>query len=432
MLKSPNNSQRSKRSLKPYLSLSAVALAIGLAPAALNYSVDPYEYFQQDRLSKREADSVEKTHYAMWKFARYDGKADTVILGDSRARSLRDKYWHEFGAKGAFNFAYGGGTIPEVYSTFQAIKNNPNLKTLIIGVQLRSFDETHKGGMNRVPEAVKATASPTSYLKNWFVARQSWRLLSQSSPALAQLTETVSSAFSVAAWAVDLGAPGTTPFKTLMRPDVCYGCNLPTDGVKVDPVMTKGPNLGLGRGRHRNLMQDVSAFPERVLPAKFNRQVEKNARSDWQNFNFSKRYFEMMEKIGQWAKAKPERRVIFVIPPTIDEMRQTISSYGLSSLDRALRQRLATLGTVVDFDFQSQMTRQVSNFSDAYHFNSKVARQIVGEILLVKSVKDEIKKRIFKRRSLFECPSQKMSKGLKAPDFEEGRSCRIWKGAGNV
>ena len=93
-----------------------IALAAGLAPTAFNAIVDPYELNDAFELDLNKQRISEKAHYPLWKFAHYpDDGADTVILGDSRARALRDKYWHELGLKGAYNFAYGGATIHEIY-----------------------------------------------------------------------------------------------------------------------------------------------------------------------------------------------------------------------------------------------------------------------------------------------------------------------------
>jgi len=346
----------------------AATLVAGTAPAALTYFVDPYEVFRTGELSKTRKEKAEKAHYPLWKFAHYDKTAELVVLGDSRARALRDKYWAEYGSVPAFNFAYGGGTIPEIYATFQSIKNDPKLKTLIVGIQLRSFDETHKDGLNRVPEAVE----------------------------------------------------------TLLLPDVCFGCELPQKGRVFDaPHYSKGPNLGLGRGS-RHIFSSSRSLQE--LPKKFERQVRKNAGSDWKGFRFSTRYLRMLKEISSWADARSDRQLIFVIPPTIVEMQGTIDAYGLSELNLSFRQKLARLAPVVDLDFPNRLTREIHNFSDAYHFNSKVARRIVGEIMTVAGATPEQEKRILKRRQTILCPSPELLAEYRTLDgFSQGQSCRVWE-----
>ncbi|MDD9909898.1 MAG: hypothetical protein OXR62_09415 [Ahrensia sp.] len=374
--------------------LLLAAVMLGATPAWLNYSIDPYEMFRSGQLSKAQRETAEKKHYPLWKFAHYKRDAQIVILGDSRARALRDKYWYEYGAAPAFNFAYGGGTIPEIHSTFQAIKNDPKLKTLVVGIQLRSLDETHKGGLNRVPEARKATASPVAYLKNWFVAKQSWRVLKERNPWLAKTMETLTPSLVNDVLASSLGEPGQADADTLLLPDV--------------------------------VSANASNLPARELPPKFERQVTRNARSDWKGFQFSSRYMGMVEEMAQWADARPDRRLIFVIPPTVIEMQHTIDAYGLTRMNDLFRRELTALAPVIDLDFDSAITRDLGNFTDAYHFNSKVARRIVGEIMTVLGTNEQQAKRIERRRKTLRCPSPERTLTPAADSFVEGQSCRVW------
>ncbi|MEL7430594.1 MAG: hypothetical protein AAFN43_11425, partial [Pseudomonadota bacterium] len=245
-----------------YVVLMLVAALCGFAPALLNLVVDPYELvFERDRSPDIE-ELAEKAHYPLWKLSRHErGRFDTLILGDSRARALQDKYWHSLGIEGAMNLAYGGGTLPEIHETFQYVKDDPALKTLIIGIQLRSFDEDHKQGMNRVPEAVSLIGNPVEYIFNWSVAKTSLSVARADYPL-------------------------------------------------VDRFVA---SLGVTR---------ANAAEVGDLPAKFQRQINRNARSDWRGFEQSQTYWRYLEEIGNWAKA-PDRRVVFVVPPTVTQMQQT-------------------------------------------------------------------------------------------------------------
>lgn len=422
-----------KVSLLAYVSLMTATLVVGTAPAALTYLMDPYEFIRTGQHTKIQKERTEKAHYPLWKFAHYDRKAELVVLGDSRARALRDKYWMEFGSAPAFNFAYGGGTVPEIYSTFKAIKNDPNLKTLVVGIQLRSFDETHKGGLDRVPEAQKATASGVSYLKNWFVARQSWKIFQSDNPALVQKVQGLLPKFSMDAHAADLGPVGRTEVKTLLLPDVCFGCDLPASREMVDPPRVKEPNLGLGRGNRQLWRANVSMQSMQQLPEKFERQVRKNAKSDWRGFQFSERYFKMLIEISKWADARTDRRLVFLVPPTIVEMQATIPTYGLAELNESFRRKLARLAPVIDLDFPSSLTRNVEHFSDAYHFDSKVARQIVGQIMTATGATEDQQKRIAKKRTKILCPSPVQQSELDtSAGYFEGHSCRVWERKNDV
>ena len=138
--------------------------------------------------------------------------------------------------------------------------------------------------------------------------------------------------------------------------------------------------------------------------------------------------------MAKWADAHEDRSLIFVIPPTIVEMQNTISAYGMSALDESLRRKLSSLAPVLDFDFPNEKTRAVGNFTDAYHFNSKFARQIVAEILMTQGATGEQRDRIDKRRKGVECPTQSDVERLIDVVSEiriDGQACRIWLGGNN-
>ena len=427
-----NNKSKKQSKRFAYLGFLISALVVGMLPALLAFEVDPYEMFRLSHRGKAAAEKAEKAHYPLWKFTHYPGTADLLVLGDSRARSLRNKYWHEWGALNAYNFAYGGGTIPEIYSNFQKVKGDPNLRTLVIGIQLRSFDEKHKGGMNRVPEAVKVTARATNYLKNWFVIKKSWEVFKSDHPGIASAMASMVSDLVSNADAMDLGTPGTTDVETLLLPDVCFGCDLPEGGKILRASKSKGPNLGLGRGRSdwENLQRSEQS--SRQLTGVFKTQVERNARSDWKAFRFSKKYFTMLETIANWADEDSRRKVIFVIPPTIVDMQKTISTYGLTAIDRRMRHRLSKLAPVIDLDFPNPVTADLKNFSDAYHFGPDIARSIVGQVLKLsdKNLSPKLRQKAESGRII--CPpltalSPESRDALsQTRKIVEGTACRIW------
>jgi len=325
---------------------------IGVSPLTLNFIIDPYGVFSSERRSGKIAQLIERTHYPLWKLADYQkNQNDIFILGDSRARALQEKYWNELGQLRVVNLAYGGGTIPEVYSTFQIIKHDPGLQTLVIGIQLRSFDEDHKKGMNRVPEAARLVTAPLEYLKNWTVVKTSLQVF-----------------------------------------------------------------------REENQLSASAHASTRILPKKFSVQVERNGRADWQEFHFSKKYWQMLTEIGVWAKTN-NKKLIFVIPPTIVEMQETIVDAGLVKQNNALRNALAGLGLVLDFDIAGELTYTLENFNDAYHFNSKVGRMIVGEILQAIGAEQSVLAKVEKRRKSIKCPAISASIGV-----FNGHNCRVIRG----
>ena len=382
-----------------YLLVICLGFLVGVMPAILNLFVDPYELLFERGRTGEVAELAEKAHYPLWKLGKYKyGEYETIVLGDSRARALREKYWNSLGFSSVKNLAYGGGTIPEIYETYKLIKNDPAVKNLVIGIQLRSFDEDHKQGMNRVPEAASLISNPVEYLFNWSVAKTSFRVAEHEYPFFWELMN-LNLLLTSKAEAADYSALLET---TASEPSA------------------------------KRLTPEHSDFQVRKLPEKFARQVSRNARSDWKGFQVSERYWKFIEEIGQWAKSEG-KSLVFVIPPTISEMQRTISNYGHNQLDAELRNRLTKHGIVLDFDYPDQLTENLENFTDAYHFNAYVARQIVGEVVAQLSIDDQISLRVEKRRKLIRCPEvsapQQSIRVDESVSLATGSNCRLWSKA---
>jgi hypothetical protein len=411
-----------------------LALVAGLAPTAFNAVVDPYEFSDNFALDLDKQRISEKAHYPLWKFAHYpEGGADTVILGDSRARALRDKYWHELGLEHAYNFAYGGATIHEIYETFLHVRQDPELKRLIVGIQLRSFDPDHKGGMNRVPEAAALTEVPFDYYTSWFVARVGWRNLAARYPETINGLTNLMPRLTRTARADGPTYPAETSLGKLLGPDACYGCELPdVSGQAIFVAPDKGPNLGLGRGSVDWAAYWPAVSIVRDLPSKFERQVLKNGRSDWRSFEFSEDLWGRLVEIADWSRTSGVE-LLFVIPPTIPEMQARLAEFGHAAENHQLRVRLAELAPVVDLDFENPLTRDIANFSDAYHFSAPVARGIVGEVAQLISSEPETVALARKRRGDLICPvrpddtTHVFNDGI--VEMKEGAGCRVWSWA---
>ncbi|GAB5501424.1 hypothetical protein [Pyruvatibacter sp.] len=403
-----------------------LALFAGLGPVAFNLAVDPYDRAPVVDLDLYKEKVSEKAHYPLWKMLRYrEREADLVVLGDSRARALRDKYWHELGAGGAFNFAYGGANIDEIHATFEHIKTDPEIKTLVVGIQLRSFDIDHKAGQNRVPEAIRLANNPFEYYSSWFVSKIGWRNLAARYP---DVTTAIADLRPRLVQPARAAAPAPSD---LARISESCGCVF---------LETRTGTYGrgyLGRTRHWDGLDHWSGIfdinvVDRDLPKVYARQVTKNARSDWRSFNFEEQLWEKVAAIADWA-SENDVRLIFVIPPTITEMQQQIESYGLAEANLNFRLRLAHLAPVVDFDYDNHLTRDLSRFTDAYHFNSKVARLLVGETLQVADADSMAARSAHLARADIACPVHASDQTREISDdlvtMREGTACRIWRAA---
>ena len=415
--------------LKPKLYTAALAITAlaALAPVVFNVVVDAFNHNQLVELDLNKTETSVKAHYPLYKMIEYPGiKAPTVILGDSRARALQDKYWQELGRTDVYNFAYGGATVFEIYDTFKYLKDTVELDTLIVSLPLRSMDARFKGAMNRVPEAIKLANDPFAYYTNWFVAKTGWRLLQDRYSGFKTLSE-------VSLWPVQGAAAaefsnlGSLSVEALLDPALCDECKLTTpDGKTLLPVFRHGHGFGLGSW--------AGYWPaitiERDLPQLFAKQVGTNGAADWRRFRQSDELWAMVEEIAAWCDEN-DVKLIFLVPPTISEMQRRINDFGFTAANHKFRERLATLAPVVDLDFDTPFTRSLENFKDAYHFGSASARQIVGELLLL--IDQDLNRTALavSRRDGIACPSkpEDITRSHQEGGLEmvEGTSCRLWR-----
>ncbi|MBL4667515.1 MAG: hypothetical protein JKY04_09065 [Sneathiella sp.] len=424
------NSQ--SKTSRTYSIIAALTFMMGLVPFFLNFVVDPYEINSVIDLDIEKAKISEKSHYPLWKIIHYPAEAsEVVVLGDSRARALKEKFWHQLGLTNTYNFAYGGATIYELSDTFHYIKNSPNLKTLVVGIQLRSFDPNHKGGMNRVPEAIRLSSNLLDYYTNWFVSRISTKLLEEKYAAQYSAISQMNLSAVSSAGAAPVDQKDQHAYLELIDEEICKNCKLPSNIAPSPYIVRNGKHayyFGDALGVWGRLWPPIASH--QILEGRFKTQVNKNARSDWNKFQFSEKLWSQIVEISEWTD-KHNVQLIFVIPPTIVEMQQRIVDFGLGELNHKFRIRLANLAPVMDFDFINPITRDINNFTDAYHFNYVAAKQIIGEVSLRITKDNEVLKRAFKRRKQITCPLSidEAQTTIRDNNIEvlEGRACRIWR-----
>ncbi|MBL4612128.1 MAG: hypothetical protein JKY91_00135 [Emcibacter sp.] len=429
LMKSENNKTRKKSPKGPrfYSLVIFLTFLAGLGPIIFNLVIDPYEMNDLVDFGIAKEKISEKAHYPLWKVTHFpENNADIVILGDSRARAMKNKYWHDLGAGQTYNFAYGGATMLEIYDTFHVVKNSRNLRTLVVGIQLRSFDPDHKGRMNRVSEAVRLTDNPIKYYSNWFVSGIGVRVLDNAYGDKLNWMAAANPIPSVYAGEI----PGE--LEDLLKPVVCASCLLPENvPAQQHPSASQieayyfATRLGVWQG----LWPPITV--NRTLPQKYAKQIVTNARSDWRSFEFSESFWSYLVEISNWCKSH-QIKLVFIIPPTIVEMQNRLVEFGHGALNHHFRERLAQLGLVVDFDFDNHVTRDLARFKDAYHFDAKTSKLIVGEILQLVSTDETVIAQARMRREDIICPLNLEEISLRIfneyTEVTEGKSCRIWRG----
>lgn len=410
-----------------YLAVIFGVSFVGIAPSLFNFVVDPFNmngWFDLD-LDKREI-SV-KAHYPLFKMIEYPrNRGSIIILGDSRSRALQDKYFKEAGISGAYNFAYGGATIPEIYSTYEYLRENAELDTLIVGVPLRTFDLNHRGGLNRVPEAIQIASAPLRYYSSWFVAKTGWANVEDRYGSTLSTLARLMPSFVTTARAEDFQRRTKLTLDRLLDPALCEECRLPeaSNPQELPSVLRR---YGLGLGVWASVWQENEI--DRILPKKFARQVKKNAANDWRKFSFSEELWSKIAEIAEWCD-RDGIKLFFFVPPTIVEMQQRIADFGLADVNHAYRARLSQYAPVVDFDFDNALTRELTHFNDAYHFDSGVARAIVSEFSRLITSMDKKEKAKNQKGDLIRCPIKEVdNKSEQTHDqlrLRVGVNCRIW------
>lgn len=417
-----------------YSLLIATVFAAASLPIFVNIIVDPYEINNFIDLNIKKSTISEKAHNPLWKISHYNPqKVDLIILGDSRTKALKDKYWKELGAKAAYNFSYSGGTIFEIYDSFQYVKSNPNLKALVIGVQLRSFDEKFKKGVNRVPEAIHLYENPIAYNSNWFVSQVALELIKANYFKNMQ--------FNIADQLIVSKAHAAGVFKKskpialeTSKSGICNDCELPQDvSPRLYPIYLKNHRHYFGN--HLGIWRELweQSIPNSKLNKNFLKQVARNGAADWRYFEFSEKLWNYLEEISIWCRQN-NVELILMAPPTIVELQNRTNDYQFGKLNHVLRMRLAKLGTFVDFDYVNQLTKQPQYFTDAYHFNSDIAKQVIGEILrLIQPDQTQVKNN--NPNDIIHCPIGKENIRKKITDGTitvlVGKSCRIWRSEEN-
>lgn len=411
-----------------YAAVMIAAFAIAFTPVIFNFIIDPFNMNRMVDLGFDKAEISVKAHYPLYKMIEFPRtRATTFVLGDSRARALQDRYFHELGYEDVYNFAYGGATVFEIHDTFRYLTENATIRKLVIGLPFRSMDARHKNGLNRVPEAIEMAGDPSAYYTSWFVAETAWRLIEDRYPGLATAHQSLVPSFINAAEAYEFKRPGDISLQELLAPEICAGCELP-DAKPAVKLPTSYRHSGYGIGRWSGLWPDIDL--DRTLPRRFAKQVGTNGAADWRRFEQSDALWKKLEAIAEWCR---ENKVdlVFVVPPTIPEMQRRIADFGFTAANQRFRERLSGLAPVIDLDFDNSFTRNLKLFTDAYHFNAAAARQIVGEIVqLIAAGSSPAATARDKRRTIV-CPTgaADTTKVLahEGVEMNEGTNCRIWR-----
>ena len=140
--------------------------------AAFIVAVDPFEYFDVSHLvdSHYKQLTAAKLHYPLWRTIHFrrDPKPN-IVLGDSRMDQMKAPDIEAVSGEPWFNFAYGGGTVPELVETFWFATRTTKLERVTIGLSLVNMNAFQN--KDRFPESQSMLANPLLYAINRVVLR---------------------------------------------------------------------------------------------------------------------------------------------------------------------------------------------------------------------------------------------------------------------
>jgi hypothetical protein len=134
--------------------------------------VDPYDFFAVSRVvpDSIKAQTALKLNYPLWKMLEYRRapRAD-ILLGDSRMLSVTPAAIREVCGVEYYNFGYGGGTVPEMLSTFWFADSTTRLSSVVMGINFNMYNARADG--DRTADYRDLERNPGLYFVNHSVVR---------------------------------------------------------------------------------------------------------------------------------------------------------------------------------------------------------------------------------------------------------------------
>jgi hypothetical protein len=249
-----------------------------------------------------------KLNQRLWKVIQFKRAPESnILLGDSRVDIINTDRIMELTGEDYFNFAYPGGTLSEVFSSFWFATKQIQLKNVIIGCNFNLYNEYN----NR--DLVKPTlesVSETRYILN-----------GANSKALA-----VSLYHWITAKEVTIGTPDIT----------------------------------------------VDAF--------WKEQIEGPAAKFYKLYKYPEKFHAELQKIADYCHENNIRLTLF-IPPTHIDLQKKIEEYSLTEESERFKADLKAMANVIDYDYDTWLTRHKENFMDPFHLNNRLDTIIIGALI---------------------------------------------------
>lgn len=152
--------------MKRYIYRVIIFILPILGYLAIATYIDPFNYFKIETKSNIEVLKEKvayKAHNSLYKIQKYKyNPSEVVLLGDSRTNKLKDSIFEVYSGFRTTNMSYGGGTLPEIISTFWKVNESNRLKKVYLGINFNLYNKLNS--RNRVEDIDEITNSLGSYL----------------------------------------------------------------------------------------------------------------------------------------------------------------------------------------------------------------------------------------------------------------------------
>ncbi|MBN1182928.1 MAG: hypothetical protein JXB49_11615 [Bacteroidales bacterium] len=103
------------------------------------------------------------------------------------------------------------------------------------------------------------------------------------------------------------------------------------------------------------------------------------AKMFYEKYAYPDYYSRELAHISEYCKTNGIK-LIFYIPPTHIELQKRVKDFHLEKYEFKFKEDLAGTGTVYDFDYPNDITKNKDNFEDPFHFNDSIAKIVKKEI----------------------------------------------------
>ena len=109
-------------------------------------------------------------------------------------------------------------------------------------------------------------------------------------------------------------------------------------------------------------------------------KIEGPAANFYKLYKYPENYYRELEKIANYC-GENDINLLFYIPPTHTDLQAQITKYNLDEEDQKFHEDLQSLGTVVDFDYESWLTSHRDNFSDPFHIDISLDTIVINALI---------------------------------------------------